>query len=77
VAAAEATMNVMVEELSPIADVERRQINLTAESIEMLLFDFMQEPIYYKNARQQLLGIAEIPVGQRNASCRLQGRSLR
>ena len=49
VAAADATMNVMVEELASIQPVVDRLITLENTSLEMLLFDFLQELIYQKS----------------------------
>jgi protein archease len=56
-AAADATMNVMVEELDSIRPMERREFNLKNEALDMLLFDFLQELIYYKDAEQLLLRV--------------------
>ena len=55
VAAADATMNVMVEDLASIRPVVEREIKLENTSLEMLLFDFLQELIYYKDAETLLL----------------------
>ena len=54
-AAADATLNVMVADLNTIADRQRLTIKLQDESLEMLLFQFLQEFIYYKDAQQLLL----------------------
>jgi len=54
-AAADATMNVMIDNLAAIKSPETRQIELSNDSIEMLLFDFLQELIYFKDARRLLL----------------------
>jgi len=54
-AAADATMNVMIDNLDAIESREARQIELSNDSIEMLLFDFLQELIYFKDARRLLL----------------------
>jgi protein archease len=55
--AADATMNVMVEELDSIRPLERREFILENEALDMLLFDFLQELIYYKDAEQLLLRV--------------------
>ena len=54
-AAADATMNVMIDNLDAIESRETQQIELSNDSIEMLLFDFLQEFIYFKDARRLLL----------------------
>jgi SHS2 domain-containing protein len=55
VAAGEATANVMVDDLSTIRDSEQIQIDLSENALDMLLFDFLNELIYLKDARQLLL----------------------
>ena len=62
VAAADATMNVMVEDLNTIADKERRLICVEADAIDMLLFQMLQELIYYKDAEQLLLRVPEVHI---------------
>jgi SHS2 domain-containing protein len=62
IAAADATMNVMVEALDSIRPVVSRRIALENGSLEMLLFDFLQELIYYKDAEQLLLRVHEVSV---------------
>ena len=52
VAAAEATMNVMIDNLDAVESCETRQIELSNDNVEMLLFDFLQELIYFKDARR-------------------------
>jgi len=51
-AAADATMNVMIDNLDAIESRETQQIELSDDNIEMLLFDFLQELIYFKDARR-------------------------
>jgi len=60
VAAADATMNVMVADLSTIAEKEYRSLQVDAKTLDMLLFDFLQELIFYKDAYQLLLRCAEV-----------------
>ena len=55
VAAADATMNVMIDNLDAIEPRETRQIELSNDQIDMLLFDFLQELIYFKDAKRLLL----------------------
>jgi SHS2 domain-containing protein len=65
-AAADATMNVMIDNLDAIEPLETRQIKLSNESIEMLLFDFLQELIYFKDAKRLLLRVREVRVGPKD-----------
>jgi SHS2 domain-containing protein len=60
VSAAEATMNVMIEELESIKPRERREIRLDNDALDMLLFEFLQELIYYKDSELMLLRVREL-----------------
>jgi SHS2 domain-containing protein len=53
--AADATLQVMIEDPSALRPIERIEVALTLESEEMLLFDFLNELIFYKDARRLLL----------------------
>jgi SHS2 domain-containing protein len=66
VAAADATMNVMIDNLEAIEAREARRIELSNDSIEMLLFDFLQELIYFKDAKRLLLRAREAQIGQKD-----------
>jgi SHS2 domain-containing protein len=54
-AAAEATTNVMVDDLSAIRDKEEIHLDLSENALDMLLFDFLNELIFLKDTRQLLL----------------------
>ena len=54
-AAADATINVMIDNIDAIDPRETRRIELSSDEIDMLLFDFLQEFIYFKDARRLLL----------------------
>ena len=60
IAAADALMNVMVEDLGTIAERLWREVSVEAETLEMLLFQFLQEFIFYKDAEQLLLRAARM-----------------
>ena len=62
IAAAEATMNVMIDTLNAIEPRQTRQIKLSTDNIEMLLFDFLQELIYFKDAKRLLLRAREVRI---------------
>ena len=61
-AAADATMNVMIDNLDEIESRETRQIELSNDNIEMLLFDLLQELIYFKDAKRLLLRTREMEI---------------
>ncbi|WP_298435253.1 archease [Geobacter sp.] len=56
-AAADALMNVMVADLSSITAVQRVPIDLEHEAVDLLLFDFLQELVFLKDARRLLLRV--------------------
>jgi SHS2 domain-containing protein len=61
-AAAAATMHVMVDPPSAIEGKTSRKIRLADEELDLLLFQFLQELIYYKDAEDLLLRVPEIAV---------------
>jgi SHS2 domain-containing protein len=62
--AADATMNVMVDNLDAIEPRETRNIDLSSEAIDMLLFDFLQELIFLKDAHRLLLRARSIRIDE-------------
>jgi SHS2 domain-containing protein len=62
IAASDATMNVMVENLDSIQPLERRECQLQNEALDMLLFDLLQELIYYKDSEKLMLRIRQIQI---------------
>lgn len=71
--AAKATMQVMVEELSGIAQSETIDVKLDQTSEEMLLFDFLNELIFYKDAKRLLLLPTRLSIQKSGDGCSLQG----
>ena len=67
VAAAEATLNVMVEDLDSIRPVEERKMKFENDALDMLLFDFLQELIYYKDAEELLLKVERVTLEEKDA----------
>lgn len=59
VSAAEATLNIMVEHPESVREETRREIRLSADSIEMLLFELLQDLIFWKDAEQLLLRVSD------------------
>jgi len=62
VSAADATMNVMVEDLDSIRPSEERAFKLENDALDLLLFDLLQELIYYKDSEQLLLRTPEVEI---------------
>ena len=71
VAAGEALMNVMVTNLDSIQPRTQRTIRLDGDTAEGLLFDFLQELIYYKDAERLLLRVEEVEIHARGGILRL------
>jgi SHS2 domain-containing protein len=62
VSAADAVMNAMVENPEAIRSHDTREVSLEHEALDMLLFNFLQELIYYKDAEQLLLRIQQLHI---------------
>jgi protein archease len=65
-AAADATMNVMIDNLDAIEPRETRHIELVNDKLDMLLFDFLQELIYFKDAERLLLRVRYVRIEERD-----------
>jgi SHS2 domain-containing protein len=61
-AAADATLNVMVEEINAVQPRETRELRLENDQLDMLLFDFLQELIYYKDSEKLMLRIPRVRI---------------
>jgi SHS2 domain-containing protein len=68
VAAADATVNIMVEELESIRPAVGREMEIENDSLEMLLFNSLNEIIYYKDAEGLLLRVPSVRIEQKNGS---------
>ncbi len=73
-AAAHATLNVMVEDLGTVRCAARREVQLERETLEMLLFAFLNEIVYVKDAERMLLRAEAVRIEQAPAGCRLAAR---
>ena len=62
VAAADAVMNVMVEDLDAIQPREERPLTADNDALDLLLFDFLQELVYYKDAEQLMLRVPQVRI---------------
>ena len=71
-AAAEATMNVMVRELSTIAPRVKKAIRVQEEALDLLLFDLLQELIFYKDAERLLLRVGGVRIEKREDGFELE-----
>jgi len=62
--AADATTNVMIDNLDAIEPREKRQIELSNEKPDMLLFDLLQELIFLKDAQRLLVRVPDIQIAK-------------
>ena len=74
--AADATMNVMVEELGAIQPKEKRELRLENDQLDMLLFDLLQELIYYKDSEKLMLRTPHIRIQEKSKPYILEATAL-
>jgi SHS2 domain-containing protein len=73
--AALAVTNTMVGDVRSIEQKTSKNIEVKAENVEMLLFHFLQELIFYKDAELLLFGKFDLAIEQRNRSWHLRGKA--
>lgn len=61
-AASDATMNTMIDNLDEIALSETRSFQLENDELDLLLFDFLQEFVYYKDSELLLLRAQQVEI---------------
>lgn len=66
IAAGDATMNVMIDNLDAIALTETRTFSLENDELDMLLFNFLQEFIYYKDSELLLLRAQQVEISEKD-----------
>jgi protein archease len=64
--AADATVNVMIDNLEAIEPCETRNIELSNDQLDMLLFDLLQELIYLKDAERLLLRLRDVQIDKKD-----------
>ena len=64
--AADATTNVMIDNIEAIQSRQTRRIQLSNDKLDMLLFDLLQELIFLKDAERLLLRIREVQIDDRD-----------
>jgi len=80
IAAGDATINVMIDNLDAIALKETRTFTLENDELDMLLFNFLQEFVYYKDSELLLLRAQQVQIEEKNGEYHLsavnQGETL-
>lgn len=67
-AAGDATVNVMIEDLDSIEPKETRTFNLENDELDMLLFNFLQEFVYYKDSEQLMLRAQQVQIEKKDVN---------
>jgi SHS2 domain-containing protein len=75
IAAADATMNVMVAVLETIAEHEVRTWKAEETELDMLLFQLLQELIFFKDAEKLLLRVRKVEIRRLEDRCTLQAEA--
>lgn len=74
--ACEATMCVMVENIEAIEPRERRLLAIHHEHLDMLLFNLLQELLFYKDAEQLMLRVNQITVEKKDDIYELHAQAV-
>lgn len=73
-AVAEAVLNVAVADIDTVNSTVERHLTLQADDLELLLYSFLQEWIYYKDTEQLLLKPKDLQIDESDdGGFRLQG----
>lgn len=70
-AAGDATINTMIENLDSIEPKETRTFSLENDALDMLLFNFLGELIYYKDSELLLLRAQQVQIEEKDAKYQL------
>jgi SHS2 domain-containing protein len=75
-AAADATLNTMVEEIGTVAPREHREFSIAADALDLLLFDLLQELVYHKDAGRLLLRVRDLRIEESGSGYRLKADAV-
>ena len=64
--AADATTNVMIDNIEAIRPRQTRQIEVSNDKLDMLLFDLLQELIFLKDAERLLLRMRQLEIEEKD-----------
>ena len=67
-ASGDAVINTMIDNLEAIALTETRTFDLENDALDLLLFNFLQEFIYYKDSELLLLRAQQVQIEQKEAA---------
>ena len=66
----------MVEEIGTVAPRERRVFSLAADSLDLLLFELLQELVYHKDAERLLLRVRDLRIEEAGSGYRLHADAI-
>ena len=75
ITAADATVHAMVEDLATLAPREQRTFELHDAQLDLLLLQFLQELLFYKDAQRLLLRVYEVQITAQDHDFALQARA--
>lgn len=76
IAACDAAMQVMVENIEAIEPREKRRLVLYHEHLDLLLFNLLQELIFFKDAEQLILRVKKVSVAEKNEGYELHAQAV-
>ena len=73
-----AVTNTMVKDLGTVESKIKKEFTVEADKIDMLLFNFLQEIVFYKDSEKLLLSKFKLDVDEENlkVSCTAEGEEL-
>jgi G3E family GTPase/SHS2 domain-containing protein len=71
-AAGDATLNAMIDNLDEVAPKQKHTVHLANDALDLLLFDFLQELIYFKDSQQLLLRARDIRISEKDGKHALE-----
>jgi len=74
-AAWEATLEVMLPDAGSLRDLRRKRIELANPATDLLLFDFLQELLFFKDSEGLLLNLVSLSIQDDPAGFRLQAEA--
>ncbi len=75
ISAADALMHVMVDNLNSIEPRRIVDIDIEADTVELLLFRLLDDVVYYKDAERLLLRVREAKIDRKGESYMLRARA--
>jgi SHS2 domain-containing protein len=71
-AAGDAVINTMIDNLEAIAFTETRTFELENDALDLLLFNFLQEFVYYKDSELLLLRAQQVEINEKESIYQLK-----